>query len=584
MHAAILLPGRARWKRWHSALTLLALVASLGAIHLWWLARFRRGFPLDIDESGYLWYSFVLHDVLREDGILGLWHRVQGEGWAGPLFPAVTAILELPAGAGDIVTSMATQLVFLALLVVASYGIGCRLLDERAGLLTALVVATTPATLDFVRTYQLVIPSTAMYAVATYALLASDRLRRRPWAVAWGVALGLTLLSRTMIVAFLPALPLAAGWMLAVDRAERRRVVNLCLGLLALVGVAALWYATSWSEIFDYLLGFGYGSDSPSGGGVPSLLSPSFWADELQGAIELAFYVPLAAVLLAATVAAALAWGEGLAHATSLRAALRERAAAAARSDAIVPAFVIAEGYLALTSSSNDGTGFVVPLLPSLVALVVVATLRVPWRRARVTLVAALCLVCAFDVVMKADVVSGVSRVRSVTLPLLGRTTLTNGRGFIHQHLVNDACYELGPPTRWLPESERGWLPLLASAVAPLAEVHPRGREARLFLSQSEPLLNPGSLRLAAYREGIRGGVFGLVDTGRVDTVAAYEDALGAARPDLVLTASAERCHFGPAVTPGRVETAAAALGYTLVERLPTPDRRELRVWAAPQA
>ena len=86
--------------------------------------------------------------------------------------------------------SIAVQLLFLAVLVVSSYGIGTRLLDRRAGLLTAFVTVTAPALLDFVRTYHLVLSSTAMYALATYALLASERLRRRSWSIGWGVALG----------------------------------------------------------------------------------------------------------------------------------------------------------------------------------------------------------------------------------------------------------------------------------------------------------------------------------------------------------------------------------------------------------
>jgi hypothetical protein len=107
---------------------------------------------------------------------------------------------------------------------------------------------------------------------------------------------------------------------------------------------------------------------------------------------------------------------------------------------------------------------------------------------------------------------------------------------------------------------------------------------AQLVLAQSEPVLNPSSLRLAAYGDGIKGGVYGVIDTRRVDTVAAYRAALAATRPDLLLTASAEGCHFGPMVTPSRVETAAASLGYALRKRLPTPDRREVRVWVAPRS
>jgi Dolichyl-phosphate-mannose-protein mannosyltransferase len=572
--------GRSVLTPWHSAAALAALLLSLAAVHLWWLDRFRRGFPLDIDESGYLWFSFVQHEALREDGPLGLFREFQGEGWVGPLLPSITAFLELPGGSRQIVPSIAVQLLFLAVLVLASYGIGSRLLDRRAGLLTAVVVATTPAILDFVRTYHLVIPSAAMYSLATYALLASDRLRRRSWAVGWGVALGLTLLSRSMIVAFLPALVLAAVWVLVVDRADVRRIGNLVLGLAALTGTTLLWYATSWRPIFDYLTSFGYGAESPGHAGRTPF-SIGFWTDELVGTVDLSLYLPLAAVILAVLALGAIGGLLRLVRSPSTAAALRAWSARAARSDAIVPGFVVAEGYLALTSSSNDGTGFVVPLLPSLIALVVVVALRLPWRRVRVGLVAALSVVAVFNVVMKADVVTPVSEARTVDVPLFGRATLTNGRGFFHQHLVNDACYELGPPTRWLPDSERGWLVAFREAVSPLAGVRRSDREPRMYLALSEPVLNTSAVRLAAIRDGHQGGVFEKVDTGGDDTVDAYRRLLAAAMPDLLVTASREGCHFGPPITQRLVEGAAVSLGYRPVRRLPLPDGRQLRVWAA---
>ena len=553
------------------------LLLSLSAIDVWWLRRFRQGFPLDIDESGYLWFSFTLHDALREDGVLGLWRGFQHEGWAPPLLPALTALVEVPAGASQTVPSIAVQLVFLAVLAVASYGIGSRLLDRRAGLLTALVTSTLPAITDFVRTYHMVIPSTAMYALATFALLASDRLRSRRWAVVWGVALGLTLLSRTMMVAFLPALPLAAAWMLIVDRADVRRVVNLGLGLLAFVLTSSLWYASSWRPILAYLVRAGYGEDSPRYGPGLSYASTGYWTHELTGAVNGSLYAPLAAVLLATFV---LAGAGALVDPSpwSGPRAVRRSALRAARSDVIVPLFVVVEGYLALTSSRNDGTGFVVPLLPSLVALAVVAALRTPWPAARAVLATGLAVVAVHNVVMKADVTSTVSRARTVDVPIFGSATLTNGQGYLHQHLVHAAGYRLGPPTRWLADRDRQWLGLHDWVASHLRGL-PDDPEPRTYLALSEPLMNASAIRLAAYRSGCKRGVFDYVETEGDDTVAAYREFLSTAEPDLLVTASRQALGFGPPISQPLVEAAAASLGFELIDRRGTPDGRELRVW-----
>src|SRR5688500_12396760 len=76
--------------QWSAPAAVAALLVALGATHVWWLLRFRRGFPVDIDEAGYLWFSFVLHDRLREDGPLGLAKAVQHQGFFPPLLPSVT--------------------------------------------------------------------------------------------------------------------------------------------------------------------------------------------------------------------------------------------------------------------------------------------------------------------------------------------------------------------------------------------------------------------------------------------------------------------------------------------------------------
>ena len=170
-----------------------------------------------------------------------------------------------------------------------------------------------------------------------------------------------------------------------------------------------------------------------------------------------------------------------------------------------------------------------------------------------------------------------ISRTHDANVPLWGNATLVNGRGFFHQHLVNDACYELGPPRHWLPESERGWLVLFREALAPLHSLRPE--EASTFLALNEPVLNASAVRLAALRDGLEGGVYEPVETGGDDTVAAYEAFFRDREADLVLTGSREGCHFGPTVTQARVEAAASGLGFTPALRLPMPDGRELRVW-----
>jgi hypothetical protein len=248
----------------------------------------------------------------------------------------------------------------------------------------------------------------------------------------------------------------------------------------------------------------------------------------------------------------------------------------------VVPVLVVVEGYLALTSSRNDGTGFVVPVLPCLISLSVVAGLGVPWRSARLGFATALSLVAAFNVVMKADVFAFASQFRVVDVPVFGTATLTNGQGYLHQHLVSAAGYRLGPPTRWLPDHDKAWLQFYDDVAAYVDDLQRPNIRVRLALVA--PLLNASALRLAAYRGDYSATDLGYVDTQGQDSVSAYRRFLVEQQPVVLLTTSREAAHFGAPITQRLVEAAATSLGYKLEKRIRMPDGRELRVWTCRHA
>jgi hypothetical protein len=558
--------------RWRSLAALAGLLAILGGIDVWWLLRFRQGFPLDIDESGYLQFAFFLHDSLRTHGLHGFWSAFQHQGGLPPLFPGTTAVLGFIWGANRTIPSMGVQLVFVGVLIGSTFGATRRLVrSDAAGVVAAVAVATIPAVTDFTRTYHMVIPSTAMLSLAMYLLLGSGRLRSRPWSIAFGIAIGLTLLSRTMMLAFIPSLLLAACWLAVADRALRRRLPNLGLAVAAALTTSLVWYATSWRPIADYLTSAGYGSTSARYGPGSSVLTAHYWTREAVGAVNSSLYLPLAAVIVSAFVVAI--WrsvpGQG---------AIGESLARAARSEAIVPALVVVEGYLALTSTRNEGTGFVVPILPPLVILAVTASFKAP-PRVRRTLVAGLVAVSVFDVVMKADVVPSISRPTATYIPLLGRLQVTNGEGYLQQNLAANAGYSLGPPTHWLADRDKGWQVMYTTIAVYLHSLGPPDPSCRL--APNEPLLNASALRLSTYRLYHEGGNLGYVDTGAGDTVAAYRSFLVRDRPQVVITVDPSGPQYGPRITPATLEAALRSAGFDERRRLRTPDARVLAFWAS---
>ena len=254
----------------------LAIVAlgmfGLVAFDLWWVTVYRHNYPLTIDEAGYIAFALADHAGFQSGGVHGWWESFQSHAPYAPLVPAVTSFLYVVKA--GVLEGFGVLIGFMALLTFATYGIGERLAGPRLGALAALVVAIAPGTFVFTREYVFAIAVAALLSSAVYALLRSDGLRSRTWAVASGVTLGLMLLARTMTIAFLPAVFVAAvASALMKARYDERhpgyvtdRVVNLALMAVTTAAVAATWYARNFQVVFDYLTNYGYGSKSSSYG------------------------------------------------------------------------------------------------------------------------------------------------------------------------------------------------------------------------------------------------------------------------------------------------------------------------------
>src|ERR1700710_79131 len=292
-------------ERARGALVVAAGLLIVAAIDVWWVATYRHGYPLNIDEAGYTNIGLVDWLGLRNGGLHGWWEAVQTQTPNAPLVPALTSlVLVVKAG---VMEGFTTLLAFWILLGFASYGIGERLAGPRLGAFAALVVAVAPGSFLFGREYVFAMPAAALLACAVYALLRSEGLQVRRWAIACGAALGLLLLTRTMTVAFVPGVLAAAGLALVVRPGPLPRGL-LNLGLLALSGaaVAATWYVRNLQPVVDYLTGYGYGSQADLYGENP-LLS---WG-RLRGVAEKIasddLLLPLALLVLIGLVALAVA-------------------------------------------------------------------------------------------------------------------------------------------------------------------------------------------------------------------------------------------------------------------------------------
>ncbi len=563
--------------RWGLIVALGCLV--FAAINVWWVARYRHGFPMDVDEYGYT--SIGLNDYfgLKAGGLHGWWEAVQTQTPNAPLLPAITSVV-LVVSPG-VLEGFGVLIAFGALLTLVAYGIGERLAGPRLGALAALAVASAQGTFLFTREYIFALPTAAFLSCAVYALLRSDGMRSRLWSILCGAAVGLMLLSRTMSVAFVPGIVVVAGILILARRRDDLGARLLNLGLAGLAGflVAVTWYWRNLDPVVEYLTNFGYGSQAQNYGSENSAVSWGRFKSVLDRMIQSDLLVPLFLLVLAGLVALGVILVLRLRHSEDRRAELWRIAG----SDALAVFLVAAAGYAALMTSQNGGNGFTYPvamLLPPLA----VAALRYS-RGAAIAAAVAVGAIAVVNLVASSALWGEAEKTHNVPVPLLGELPWVSGEA----HAVAGIRAQVPGPPGHFAAADEGW-----------TEV-----DAKLANILLKPIAPEGLPRLSAFASRNRVvstnsvGMAGLLDhhvaipftqlLAEPDSVAHYERQLRGpeiGEPTVVVTTSTEAGDFEPLVTQKKVEVALRHTGFALVREVPTPDGRTMRIWAkgAPKA
>ena len=216
------------------------------------------GTPPAWDQSNHLRDSLVYNHILRHPTALSLpvFREILGgseehplltpSGYYPPLVPGVTALL-YPLSGRSYETAMATQVLFLVLLVLGTCALGNRLIGSPAGLLAALMLLASPGIRLNAAEYMLDLPLAAMVVVSTCALLATSGFARTGPSLFFGLLAGAGMLAKWTFFFFLavPVIFVLASGLAAGARESAsigRRSGNFLLALLAGVAVAGPYY------------------------------------------------------------------------------------------------------------------------------------------------------------------------------------------------------------------------------------------------------------------------------------------------------------------------------------------------------
>jgi 4-amino-4-deoxy-L-arabinose transferase-like glycosyltransferase len=554
-----------RSRHWFLALLSLYVLVRI-ALDIWWVWEFRAGYPLNTDEVGYLTIALRDTQALKSAGIRGLVQEFLEQRSQAPLVPLLTVPMHLIFGE-EILPSFLVQSGFLALLAFSSYGIGSRLAGPHLGLLTALVVTSIPEVIDWARSYHFAVPSAALFTSAVYALLRSEGLRSRRWTIIWGVLLGLTALSRTMTVAYLPGLIVAAGLRVLAEKEGRLRGgIHFGIGIGVGILTAATWYLRNWLEVLNYLVSYGYGTHSVYYGQGRSPFTLQF--------VDRGFYLPLACLVgftLAIGLIVLVKTIRGYSHHSDIRDFLR--------SDLSMLVIVFVCGYVALSSSRNQGSGFALPLLPIPVALSAATLSRLASVPLRTFMLAAFVAMAGFNLAMKGGIFPEISGRRATYVPGLGYLLVLEGRGDI-QRVLSYSDYFNGPGTQRISELHKEWMPFalrVSKWLIEYASAH-RRRPVTVFASR-DPFYNTNLLSLVSALHLKKKLHFGQLDAAiNGDTVEGYRARLRD-RPNFLIATDPGREVFPPPVTQAFAEEAARSLGFELVATFTLPDGRQTRIW-----
>ena len=351
-----------------AALALAALTAFVVVLNLLWVRAHREGLPFDIDESGYLQRAMRDGDALGHGGLSGIWDAFRLKDPQAPMLPIAAGIWHQISNAGP-VGLIAGEQIFVIIALISTFLIARRL-DGRLvpALIAAGCVAALPGVVDGGRSFTFALPATAFMTAALASQLAAGDFKRLRPALVWGVMLGLGTLTRTVMLALLPALLLALLIRLVLLHAGRRQWLNAVAGGVVGLLVAATWYTATYHLVWDYLTSYGYGQQANSYGSSRGVLSSDWWTYRIVRAADTEIYLPLSiAGLVCLVVVASRAFAQQLAW-------VRDTRGIAFRfltSGWGTMTFVLVFDYLVLSSTHNKGSSFELPLLPAATALLV---------------------------------------------------------------------------------------------------------------------------------------------------------------------------------------------------------------------
>lgn len=141
---------------------------------------------------------------------------------------------------------------FYIILLFSVYGIGNKLINKKAGVLSALLVSLYPFLSHFSRIYGLDFALTSMVCLGIYVLLLTENFRHRKYSILFGLICGLGMLIKWSYFIFLLGPLMLIIWQIFFHFKKDQRlkaVVNILIILFLIFIIAFPWYVLHYRNI-----------------------------------------------------------------------------------------------------------------------------------------------------------------------------------------------------------------------------------------------------------------------------------------------------------------------------------------------
>jgi len=193
-------------------ITLLSLIIIFHAVNNFiWLKM--DNIPKGVDVSCHLTQALVYHTKINKISFspLSFWEKLNG--FAGllryrgkyiwpSLFHILMACLNI-SGNFSTFWLRFDNIYYFIILILSTYLIASKCLNEKAGLLAAFLISFYPAVYGLSRQFGLDFPLMAMVGLSVYALLKTENFKSVYYSILFGIILGLGMLIKMQIIIFL---------------------------------------------------------------------------------------------------------------------------------------------------------------------------------------------------------------------------------------------------------------------------------------------------------------------------------------------------------------------------------------------